>query len=138
MGYKPKAVLGHVGDITPQYFKIGGPATVGTFHTTPFNAGTSAPKAKAFVASYRTKYGVDPDLCAAEGYQSIWFAAQGIKGASKPTDAKSVQSSLASIKSLDGVLGADGKITIGSDRVLRYTGFIVRSSETGEFVPWKP
>jgi branched-chain amino acid transport system substrate-binding protein len=136
-GYTPKAIFGHIGDITPDYFKIGGSAVVGAFHTTAFSANSSVPAAKKFVATFRSKFGADPGINGAEGYASVWYLAQGIKGANS-TNRDAIRNALGKIKKLNTILGTTGTATVDSGRIMHYAGFIVRTGSDGSFVPWTP
>jgi branched-chain amino acid transport system substrate-binding protein len=136
-GYRPKAIFGHIGDITPSYYQIGGSAVVGAFHTTAFASQTSIPAGKAFVKEYEARFNATPGINGAEGYASIKYLAQGIKAANS-TNHVAIQKAMARIKKLSTILGTTGSATVDRGRIMHYQGFIVRTGSDGSFVPWKP
>ncbi|MBU6497938.1 MAG: ABC transporter substrate-binding protein [Rhodospirillales bacterium] len=116
-------------------FKKLGPAVVGI----PFPIGFSSdlattPEAKAFVAGYKAKFGNDPDIYSAQGYEAIWFIAQGLRAAGgKPTRATLAKTLAAQHEVTHNVYGGE-PITGGQIDTAGTT--IVAWSADGKLVPW--
>lgn len=62
----------------PRVIQIGGDATEGLVVPYEFHPSDTEAKARAFVASFRDRFGVDPDAGAALGYDSIHLLAHSI------------------------------------------------------------
>lgn len=70
------------------------------------------PKVKAFVDSFRQRYGEDPDALAACAYDAMYIVADAINRAGS-TDPKKLRDALAATKDFDGVTGT---ISINAQR----------------------
>ncbi len=72
----------------PRVIQIGGAATEGLVVPYEFHPADPGANAKAFVAAFRNRFGVDPDAGAALGYDSIHLLAQSITkaGTAVPSD----------------------------------------------------
>jgi branched-chain amino acid transport system substrate-binding protein len=66
---------------------------------------STAPKSRAFVASYRKKYGSDPDQFAAQAYDGLYIMATAIKNAGT-ADRAAIRDALAKVHALDCALGS--------------------------------
>jgi ABC-type branched-subunit amino acid transport system substrate-binding protein len=118
-------------------FKKMGPAVVGVPFPVSFSATLSeAPEAKAFIAAYQAKFNAAPDIYSAQGYEMVWFVAQGLKSISGTPTRESLGTALAGITKIDhqvygGELVKDGQADT--------TGTLVAAwSQDGTLVPWAP
>ena len=118
-------------------FKKMGPSVVGV----PFPVGFSSsvvesPKAKAFVSAYESKFKAPPDIYSAQGYQVVWFIAQGLKSINgKPT-----RESLATALEKVGTLEHDvyGGEQMKNGQAETNGTLVVTWSPDGKLVPWAP
>ena len=118
-------------------FKKMGDSVVGV----PFPVGFSdtiadSSEAKAFVAAYRAKFGAAPDIYSAQGYQVVWFIAQGLKSVSGSPTRESLASALAKVTKIDHqVYGGE----VMKDGQAETTGtLVVAWSAEGKIVLWSP
>jgi branched-chain amino acid transport system substrate-binding protein len=79
-----------------------------------FNPGSKNGTAPTFVKLYKAKYGVAPLNFSAEGYDSVWYAARGIKKANS-VSRSAVRNALVTVGK-KGFTGALGDITYDSAR----------------------
>jgi branched-chain amino acid transport system substrate-binding protein len=66
---------------------------------------STATKSRTFVASYRKKYGGDPDQFAAQAYDGLYIMATAIRNAGS-ADRSAIRNALAKIRNIDGALGS--------------------------------
>ena len=116
-------------------FKKMGDSVVGV----PFPVGFSdtiadSPEAKAFIAAYRAKFNAAPDIYSAQGYEVVWFIAQGLKSISGHPTRESLASALAKVSKIDHqVYGGE----IMKDGQAETTGtLVVAWSPEGKIVLW--
>lgn len=134
-----KAIVGHPGDITPDYITTGGSSVVGTYHDTYFTPQETTPTAKAFVSLYQAAHnGQAPSMYQGEAYQAVMLLVQALKD--RPNDATSragIQSALQGLlgKTFPLVVGKTGQGSLSSDRVLTYSLVIVKLDSNGNFIP---
>lgn len=81
-------------------------AAEGMIHVSYFEPGAYEyfPTSKDFVENYNKKYGVNPDMYAADGYESVYILAEAIKNAGGG-DREKIREALKKIKDLPGVTG---------------------------------
>ena len=118
-------------------FKKMGASVVGVPFPVSFSAAISnSPEAKAFIAAYTAKFGGAPDIYSAQGYEMVWFVAQGLKSISGTPTRETLATALSKITKVDhqvygGELVKDGQAeTTGT--------LIVAWSQDGTLVPWTP
>jgi branched-chain amino acid transport system substrate-binding protein len=118
-------------------FKKMGDSVVGV----PFPVGFSDTiadswEAKAFVAAYQAKFSAAPDIYSAQGYQVVWFIAQGLKSVSGSPTRESLASALAKVTKIDHqVYGGE----VMKDGQAETTGtLVVAWSAEGKIVLWSP
>ena len=104
-GYRGHLVSTY-GVILPSIYQIGGSAIGGLTFATPYTPLSTDPMSKKFVKLYQAKYGEDPNLYAAQGYDAALFLALGIKNAGKTVSRATVAKALSKIKSFHSVEGA--------------------------------
>ncbi len=116
-------------------FRKLGPAVVGVPFPIGFSADLAAtPAARDFVAAYTAQFKTAPDIYSAQGYEAIWFIAQGLKAAGGTPTRDSLAAALAAQKEVEhNVYG--GEPIVGGQ--IDTTGtLIVAWSPDGRLVPW--
>jgi len=92
--------------------------------------------AKKFVAAYQAKFSAAPDIYSAQGYEAIWFIAQGLGAAGgKPTREALAQALAKQTEVEHNVYG--GEPIVGGQIETKDT-LIVAWSADGKIVPWAP
>lgn len=105
-------LLGGDGWDSPDLFKIGGDAINGSYFSDHFAPDVATEKAKAFVASFTSKYGQAPTGLGALGYEAALVLVDALGRAGK-TDPAALRDALAATKDFEGVAG---KITMDAQR----------------------
>jgi branched-chain amino acid transport system substrate-binding protein len=105
-------LLGGDGWDAPELFTIGGDALEGSYFSNHFAADGASPKAKQFMATFKTKYGQEPTGLGMLGYDAAAVLFDAVKRAGT-TNPKAVHDALAQTKDFEGVTG---KITMDKDR----------------------
>lgn len=123
------------GVAVPAVWDVGGPALAGTIFPVPFTPLGESERTQAFDKLYNEKWGQDPDLYSAQGYNAVWFLAQGIKAAGADVDRESLAKALSEITEFELASGnvvemIDGQATL-KDKVL-----IVQWNEDGTQSLW--
>ncbi|ODA40468.1 ABC transporter substrate-binding protein [Desulfosporosinus sp. BG] len=95
-------VLGSDGFDSPKLIELGGASTEGVTFTTPFNRDEPRDVVKNFVKTYKEKFKEDPDMTAAQTYDSVELIAQAMKTGS---DKESIAKGLSQTKDFEGVTG---------------------------------
>lgn len=135
-GYKQTIVGNDV--LSPDaMFKKMGPTIVGVPFPVSFSATIAdTPEAKAFVNTYQAKFKAQPDIYSAQGYQVVWFIAQGLKSISGTPTRESLAAALAKVTKLEHqVYGGE----VMKDGQAETTGtLVVNWSPDGKLVPWTP
>jgi len=118
-------------------FKKMGATVVGV----PFPVGFSealaeSAEAKAFIAAYKAKWNAPPDIYSAQGYQVVWFLAQGLKSISGKPTRESLGAALAQITAIEHqVYGGE---TMRNGQAETANTLIVNWSADGQLVRWTP
>ena len=81
-----------------------GGAAEGTIAFTSWVHTVDTPGNQVFIQNYRTKYGIEPNIWAAQSYASVYILAKAIADA-QSADATAIRDALANIKDFDTVLG---------------------------------
>ena len=97
-------LLGGDGFEAPQLLEIGGPALNGAYYSTHFATENTGHASRAFVASYRARYGAAPNGLAALTYDSVKLLADALTRAGT-TDRAALRRSLAATRDFPGVTG---------------------------------
>ena len=90
---------------TPTYIQKAGAAGEGTVIATPFHPDDPSPEARRFTAAFRQRYGSEPDVGAALGYDAVRVLAEGMKQANSVAPDK-VAESLHRLHGFPGVTGS--------------------------------
>ncbi len=81
-----------------------GDAAEGTITFTSWNSTADTPGNQTFVQNYNMKYGMEPNIWAAQFYAAVHILAKGIADA-QSTDPKAIAAALAEIRDFDTILG---------------------------------
>ena len=81
-----------------------GNAAEGTITFTSWDSAADTPGNQVFVQNYSAKYGVEPNIWAAQCYAAVNILAKGIADA-QSTDAKAIAAALANVRDFDTILG---------------------------------
>ena len=106
----------------PSVWDVGGPALAGTIFPVPFSPLGESDRTKAFVKAYTDRWNETPDLYSAQGYNAVWFLAQGIKAAGADVTRESLAEALEGLDEFELASGnvvkmIDGQATL-ADQVL--------------------
>ena len=81
-----------------------GDAAEGTITFTSWDSTADTPGNQAFVQNYIAKYGMEPNIWAAQCYAAVYILAKAI-AAAQSTDPKAIAAALADIRDFDTILG---------------------------------
>ena len=101
----PDSVTFIINTLTTSDVQAAGGAAEGTIAFTSWVNTVDIPGNQAFIQSYRAKYGIEPNIWAAQSYASVYILATAITDA-QSTDATAIRDALANITDLDTILGA--------------------------------
>lgn len=104
-----------------------GDAAEGTITFTSWNSIADTPGNQAFVQNYSTKYGMEPNIWAAQFYAAVHILAKGITDA-QSTDPKAIAAALTEIRDFDTILGTFSFNNVG-DAVYDPIVLIVKDGE---------
>lgn len=116
-------------------FKRMGATAVGVPFPVSFSDSLAdSPEAKAFIAAYQARFKNAPDIYSAQGYQAVWFLAQGLKSISGTPTRESLSQALSKITSIEHQVYGGQRINNGQAET---TGtIIVNWSADGQLVRW--
>jgi branched-chain amino acid transport system substrate-binding protein len=97
-------ILGNWGLDFRQLLQVGGPLVNGVIIGTFFHPEEDDPQVRHFVRDFRKKFGSDPDVWAAQGYDTLMVLAEGIRRAGTTVPQK-VAEALRSMQPWQGVTG---------------------------------
>ncbi len=89
-----------------------GDAAEGTITFTSWDSTADTPGNQAFVENYIAKYGIGPNIWAAQCYAAVYILAKGIADA-QSTDSEAIAAALAEIRDFDTILGPFSFNTVG-------------------------
>lgn len=104
-----------------------GDAAEGTITFTSWNSTADTPGNQTFVQNYSMKYGMEPNIWAAQFYAAVHILAKGIADA-ESTDPKAIAAALAEIRDFDTILGTFSFNEVG-DAVYDPIVLIVKDGE---------
>ncbi|MEO8856951.1 MAG: ABC transporter substrate-binding protein [Burkholderiaceae bacterium] len=135
-GYKQTIVGNDVLSPTTMFQKMG-PSVVGVPFPVSFSASIAdTPEAKAFVKDYEAKFKGQPDIYSAQGYQVVWFLAQGLKSISGTPTRESLATALSKITKIDHQVYGGEEIKDGQAETAGT--LVVNWTADGKLVPWTP
>ncbi len=116
-------------------FKKMGDSVVGVPFPVSFSDSiVETPEAKAFVAAYQKKFNAAPDIYSAQGYQVVWFIAQGLKSISGKPTREGLAQALSKVTKIDHqVYGGE---TMNNGQAETAGTLVVSWSADGKIVPW--
>lgn len=104
-----------------------GDAAEGTITFTSWNSIADTPGNQAFVRNYSTKYGMEPNIWAAQFYAAVHILAKGVADA-QSTDPEAIAAALAEIRDFDTILGTFSFNNVG-DAIYDPIVLIVKDGE---------
>ncbi len=122
----PDSVPFIINTLTAADVQAAGDAAEGTIAFTSWVNTAEAPGNQAFIQSYRAKYGIEPNIWAAQSYASVYLLAEAIADA-QSTDAAAIRDALARVSDLDTILGSFSFDAVG-DAVYNPIVLIVQNS----------
>ena len=105
-------MFGGDGLFSPKLIELGGPAVEGSMVALGFSPEQATPETARYIESYKKKYGTEPGVFDAQGYDAVMILADAIKRANS-ADPKVFRSELARTRNFKGV---SGTITIRDNR----------------------
>lgn len=93
-----------INTLTAADVEAAGEAAEGTIAFTSWVNTADTPGNQVFAQNYRAKYGIEPNIWAAQSYASVYILAKAIADA-KSTDAIAIRDALANISDFDTILG---------------------------------
>ena len=90
--------------LTRDLVETAGDAADGTITFTSWDSAADTPGNQTFVQNYSTKYGIEPNVWAAQFYAAVHILAKGIADA-QSTDPEAIAAALAEIRDFDTILG---------------------------------
>ncbi len=117
-------------------FKKMGASVVGVPFPVSFSATLAdSAEAKAFVTGYQAKFNTAPDIYSAQGYQTVWLIAQGLKSISGTPTRESLSAALAKVTKIEHQIYGGEEVKNGQAET---TGtLVVNWTADGKLVPWK-
>jgi branched-chain amino acid transport system substrate-binding protein len=131
--------LGYEGDIigdevfgSYDLFDVAGPSLAGVPFALTYSAIDDRPAAVAFNEKYKSEFGIEPDIYAAEAYWAAWLFARGLKAGGEPTR-EGLTRGLAMIDEFDTPAG---KLTLQDGQAYVSDFTWAQWTEDGELVLW--
>ena len=127
----PDSVPFIINTLTAADVQAAGGAAEGTIAFTSWVNTVDTPGNQVFTQNYRAKYGIEPNIWAAQSYASVYILAKAIADA-QSADAAAIRDALANITDFDTVLGKFSFDNIG-DAVYDPVVLIVQNGELQVF-----
>ena len=127
----PDSVTFIINTLTTTDVHAAGDAAEGTIAFTGWVSTADTPGNQAFIQNYRAKYGVEPDIWAAQSYATLHILAKAIADA-QSDDPIEIRNALANLTDFDTVLGKFSFDAVG-DAVYDPVVLIVENSELQVF-----
>ncbi len=147
-GIKTK-FIGPDGMDDPEVVKIAGNACIGAFYTSPAADISRTPEGKAWVDSFKAKFGKEPSNWSAYGYDAMNVIMEGIKKAIVANDGKKptrqqVSEAVRAVSGLKGITSVisfdekgdnkGAKLYVAEFKEAKYPPTVVKEVNAGEFV----
>ena len=123
----PDSVPFIINTLTAADVQAAGGAAEGTIAFTSWVNTVDTPGNQVFIQNYRTKYGIEPNIWAAQSYASVYILAKAIADA-QSADSTSIRDALANITDFDTILGKFSFNPVG-DAVYDPVVLIVKNGE---------
>ncbi len=127
----PDSVPFIINTLTAADVQAAGGAAEGTIAFTSWVNTVDTPGNQVFIQNYRTKYGIEPNIWAAQSYASVYILAEAIADA-QSADAAAIRDALANITDFDTILGQFSFDAVG-DAVYDPVVLIVKNGEFHAF-----
>ena len=124
----PESVPFVIPDLPSDEIQAAGDAAEGVITFTGWASTADTPGNQTFIQSYRTKYGIEPNIFAAQCYAAVYILAAAIVEA-QSTDPTAIRDTLANTKNFDTILGQFSFNAVG-DAVYDP---VILTVENGEF-----
>ena len=124
----PESVPFIMPDLPSNEIQAAGGAAEGVITFTGWASTADTPRNQVFIQSYRTKYGIEPNIFAAQSYAAVYILAAAIAEA-QSTDPIEIRYALANTKNFDTILGQFSFNAVG-DAVYDP---VILTVENGEF-----
>ena len=124
----PDSVPFVIPDLPSDEIQAAGDAAEGVITFTGWASTADTPGNQTFIQSYRTKYGIEPNIFAAQCYAAVYILAAAIVEA-QSTDPTAIRDTLANTKNFDTILGQFSFNAVG-DAVYDP---VILTVENGEF-----
>lgn len=96
--------VGEEGSDSPVFLKIAGEASEGFIFVTNLNREDPRPFVQDYLKKYEEKYGEEPNMCGASGYDGLVIIADAVNRA-KSLKGEDIKNSISKTKNLDGLTG---------------------------------
>ena len=116
-----------INTLTAADVQAAGGAAEGTIAFTSWVNTVDTPGNQVFIQNYRTKYGIEPNIWAAQSYASVYILAEAIADA-QSADPNTIRNALANITDFDTILGKFSFNAVG-DAVYDPVVLIVKNGE---------
>jgi len=123
----PDSVTFIINTLTTTDVQAAGGAAEGTIAFTSWVNTTDTPENQAFIQNYRAKYGIEPNIWAAQSYASVYILAKAITDA-QSADSTAIRDALANITDFDTILGRFSFDAVG-DAIYDPVVLIVKNGE---------
>lgn len=97
-------ILGEEGFDTPKFLEIAGPAAEGVYIVTNLDRDDPRPVVQQFIAEYRARFKMEPDMVGASNYDAFMVLADAIRRAGS-TDPEAIRRALAATREFEGLTG---------------------------------
>ena len=124
-GYAKTIVGNDVLSPAPVFKKMGSSVVGVPFPVSFSDAVADSAEAKAFVAAYHAKFNAPPDIYSAQGYEVVWFIAQGLKTISGQPTRESLATALSKVTKIDHQVYGGEVMNAGPGRDDRHAGRLV-------------
>ncbi len=123
-------MFGGDGLFSPKLIELGGPAVEGSMVALGFSPEQATPETARYIESYKKKYGTEPGVFDAQGYDAVMLLADAIKRANS-ADPRVFKGELAKTRNFKGV---SGTITIRDNREPIKSPLALLEVKGGKFV----
>ena len=123
----PDSVPFIINTLTAADVQAAGGAAEGTIAFTSWVNTVDTPGNQVFIQNYRTKYGIEPNIWAAQSYASVYILAKAIADA-QSADPNAIRDALANITDFDTILGKFSFNSVG-DAIYDPIILIVKNGE---------
>jgi branched-chain amino acid transport system substrate-binding protein len=128
-GLSDVPIVGNSAFNSSTVLRAAGDAAEGLIVGSGWSLANPLPRNQQFIASYRQRYGTDPDQFAAQAYTGVYVMAEAVRQARTATDPRAVRDALEHISQLDTPVG---QFSFDDLHDARYAAF-VQIARRGQF-----